>query len=339
MRRNRTSTVIRTSPVTVDRRYFLKCTGAAALSAALDSRATPSRASSDRNAVGIQLYAMQAPLVQDFEGTLAALGHIGYREVEPVGLLGHDVKAFRKALDRAGLSAPSVHVVSNAAQALFLGMAKGELSPNEAWPKIHAAMDLKGIESIMEEMFGQTEVLGNGYLVMAATDSTLFASRAGVDRVIAAYTKAGDLCHQRGLKFAFHPHLAEFNRIDGATAMDRILDKTDPAKVFIELDFFWAAMANVDIPSLLDRYSGRFHLGHIKDMAKGVVVPADGYKDLDAIPGNAFEDVGHGQLDYRTWVPLARKAGMRHFFVERDDAPDPLENARRSYASLKPLLR
>jgi sugar phosphate isomerase/epimerase len=228
--------------------------------------------------------------------------------------------------------------VSKDAQELFLEMASGKIPSSEAWPKINAAMDLAGIQPIMEEMFVQTAVLGNEYLVLATVDSALFESRAGVDRVVAAYSKAGDMCHQRGLKFAFHPHLAEFNRIDGASAIGRILDATDPDKVFVELDFFWAAMANVDVPRLLERYSGRIHLGHVKDMAKGVVVPASGYRHLNAIPGDPFEDIGYGQLDYRRWIPLARKAGMRHFFVERDQAPHPLESARRSYPSIRALL-
>jgi len=322
----------------MNRRRFLQCSGAVVMSSALAGRVPAGAAHPNGHAIGIQLYTMLAPLVHDFKGTLTALGRIGYRKAEVVGLLGHDAGTFRRVLDAAGLSVPSAHILSNAAQELFLGMASGKISSSEAWPKIDAAMDLARIEPIMEEMFTQTDVLGNEYLVLAAVDSALFESRAGIDRVVAAFTKAGDMCHRRGLKFAFHPHLAEFNRVDGATAVDRILDATDPQRVLVELDFFWAAMANVDVPHLLERHSGRFHLGHVKDMAKGVVVPAEGFKDLNAIPSDAFEDIGHGQLDYRAWIPLARKAGMKHFFVERDEAPDPVENARRSYASLRPLF-
>jgi sugar phosphate isomerase/epimerase len=281
---------------------------------------------------------MQSALVEDFAGTLAALGRIGYREVEPVGLLGHDPQGFRRTLDSAGLSAPSVHVVSKAAEELFLGMATGALPPGEAWSKIDAAMDLAGIESIMEYMLSLSEILGNKYLVLAAVDGSLFESLAGIDKVVAAYTRAGEMCHRKGLRFAFHPHLAEFKPLDGTTGVERILARTDPDKVLVELDFFWAAMANVDIPRLLASHPGRFRLGHVKDMAKDIVVPPAGFPDLDAIPNGAFEDIGYGQLNYRKWIPLARKAGVRHFFVERDQAPDPLGSARRSYPNLHRLL-
>jgi len=76
-------------------------------------------------------------------------------------------------------------------------------------------------------------------------------------------------------------------------------------------------MANVDVPRLLERYSGRIHLGHVKDIAKGVVVPASGYRHLNAIPGDRSRTSATVSWIYRRWIPLARKAGMRHFFVER----------------------
>jgi sugar phosphate isomerase/epimerase len=322
----------------LNRRSFLNSGSAFLLSLALPARVPAKSRPPYNHAAGIQLYTMQSSLVKNFAGTLDMLGRIGYREVEPVGLLGHDPKAYRSALDAAGLSAPSVHVVSKAAQELFVGMASGAIPPGEAWPKINAAMNLADIESIMEYMFEQSDVLGNEYLVLASADSSLFESQDGIAKVVAAYTRAGDLCHGKGLKFAFHPHLAEFKQLDGTTAVDRILAQTDPEKVLVELDFFWAAMANVDIPRLLERHRGRIHLGHVKDMAKSVVVPAGGFADLDAIPASAFEDIGYGQLNYRKWIPLARKAGMRHFFVERDQAPDPLGSARRSYPNLRQSL-
>jgi sugar phosphate isomerase/epimerase len=319
----------------LNRRHFLQ---AAAATAATTSITVSVRAADVTRAVGIQLYTMQAPLVQDFAGTLQALGRIGYQEVETVGLLGHDARQFRRALDSAGLVVPSAHVLSLKAQQFFIAMATGKLSSNEAWAKINAEMDISRITSILDDMFVQSEVLGNKYLVLAALDATLLTTREGIDKVIEAFTKAGDLCHARGQKFAFHPHLAEFARVDGVSAADRILKATHPDRVFVELDFFWAAAAGVDIPAWLADHSGRVHLGHVKDMAKGLSVPVGGYKELDDLKGDPFEDVGYGQFDYHAWIPLARKAGMRHFFVERDNAPEPLVNAARSFPNVQALL-
>jgi sugar phosphate isomerase/epimerase len=322
----------------MNRPHSLDLAGIGAVSSAAAAPSSVKPLSAGEHSVGIQLYTMQTSLVHDFEGTLTALARTGYRAVEPVALLGHDARNFRAALDKAGLTAPSIHVVSAAAQRSFLDMASGRLATNEAWERIHASMDIGHIEPMMEETLAQSEVLGNEYLVMGVADSGLFECPAGVEKVIAAYSKAGDLCHRRGLKFAFHPHLAEFNRVAGLSAIDQILGMTDPHRVFVELDFFWAAMAGVDVPRLLRRYNGRFPLGHIKDMSRDVIVPAGGFKGLSNVTPGSFEDVGYGQLDYGCWIPLARRAGMRHFFLERDEAPDPLGSAKRSFPKLKELL-
>ena len=55
-------------------------------------------------------------------------------------------------------------------------------------------------------------------------------------------------------------------------------------------------------------------------------------------PDDAVEDVGWGQLDYRTWIALGREAGRKHFYVERDNARRPLENVRRSFEGMRALL-
>ncbi|MDB6082698.1 MAG: hypothetical protein JWN43_579 [Gammaproteobacteria bacterium] len=318
----------------MNRRAVLKGTAALAASWA----GVSGRAAARPAALGIQLYTLREPLAHDFKGTLAALRKIGYRQVETAGLLNQDVGSFRAALDAAGLSAPSAHIFPNVAQTLLFKMASGQMPVEQAWGQIDASMGLDRIEGMLADMFEQSQVMGYQYLVLASMDPKLLESMAGIKQVCAAFGRAGDLCHQRGLKFAWHPHLKDWGMVEGKRAAEHILDATDPNRVFVELDFFWAAMVNVDVPQFLRRYSGRVHLGHIKDVAKGVVIPAQGFKDFPEVKNEYFEDVGYGRLDYRAWIPLARKAGMRYFFVERDYSPDPLESAGRSYESLRKII-
>ena len=323
---------------TTTRRRFIRNASLATLGSAAAVDMLAHATGSVAPPIGVQLYTMQSALVKDFSGTLNAIGKVGYQEVEVVGLLDRDAKSYRAALDAAGLSAPSAHILSRTAQHLFVEMATGRIEVNKAWEQIGASMDLSHMDRILEEMFVMSDVLGNRYLGLAAVDFSLFDSRAGIDKVIATFRQAGALCQKKGLKFAWHPHLAEFKIIDGKRAIDWVLEATDPQQVLLELDFFWATMAAADIPALLAQYSGRFHLGHIKDLANNVVVPAGGYRDLNAVPNESFEDVGYGKLDYRRWIPLARKAGMRHFFVERDNAPDPVGSIQRSYGPMRKLI-
>jgi sugar phosphate isomerase/epimerase len=318
----------------MNRRTVLKGTAALALSCA----GVSGRAASSPPALGIQLYTMRVPLAQDLEGTLAALRKMGYAQVETLGLLNHDARSFRAALDAAGLTAPSAHIFPKVAQPLLFNMASGQMPIDQAWDRIDAAMGLGRMEGMLADMFEQSQLMGYQYLVYASMDSKLLESMEGVKHICAVFRRAGDLCHQHGLNFAWHPHLKEWGTVEGKRAVEHILDGTDPNQVSLELDLFWAAMANVDLPQFLRRYSGRIHLGHFKDIAKGVVVPALGFKKTSEIKNEYFEDVGFGQLDFRVWIPLARKAGMRYFFVERDYSPGPLQSAGRSYGSLRKIM-
>ncbi len=289
-------------------------------------------------ALGIQLYTLREFLARDFAGTLAAIRKIGYTQVETAGLLNENPGAFRAALDTAGLTAPSGHIFPNAAQPFLYKMAAKQMPVDQAWGQIDAMFDLNNIEDMLKDMFEQSKAMGYQYLVLASMDPKLLESMAGIKTVCDAFNRAGDLCRQQGLKFAWHPHLKDWGMVEGKRAAEHILDATDPSRVFVELDFFWAKMVNVDIPAFLRRYSGRVQLGHIKDLAAGVVVPAEGFKDFPEIKDEYFEDVGHGQFDYRSWIPLARKTGMRYFFVERDYSPDALQSAARSYRALHKIM-
>jgi sugar phosphate isomerase/epimerase len=318
----------------IQRRSILK--GAAAV--ALAWAGSPILAAPSEPAIGIQLYTLRKNVVKDIKGTFSTLRNIGYREVETAGLLNNDPASFRAALNAAGLRAPSGHIFPKAAQGLLSKMATGELTEDQAWAQIDALMSLDQLNNALEDMFEQAQVLDYHYLVLASMDEKLLESMAGIKQVCEAFRQAGELCQQHGLKFAWHPHLKDWGVVQGKRAAEHILDGTDPNRVFIELDFFWASMVNVDIPQFLKRYSGRVHLGHIKDVAKGVVIPSEGFKDFPEVKKEFFEDVGHGELDYRSWIPLARKAGMRHLFVERDYSPDPLASARRSYPALRKII-
>ena len=318
----------------MNRRTVLKGTAALALSCV----GVPGRAASSPPALGIQLYTMRVPLAQDLEGTLAALRKMGYAQVETLGMLNHDAKSFRAALDAAGLRAPSAHIFPKVAQPLLFKMASGQMSVDEAWDQIDASMGLDRMEGMLADMFEQSQLMGYQYLVYASMDSKLLESMEGIRHICAVFRRAGDLCHEHGLNFTWHPHVQEWGMVEGKPAVERILDGTDPHRVSLELDFFWAAMAKVDLPQFLRRYSGRIPLGHFKDIAKGIVVPDLGFKNTSEIKNEYFEDAGFGQLDFRVWIPLARKAGMRHFFVERDYSPDPLASAGRSYGSLRKMM-
>src|SRR5260370_33515562 len=60
--------------------------------------------------VGLQLYTVRDLMKKDFEGTIAKVAQVGYKEVEFAGYFGKSPQDVRKILDTNKLASPSEHV-------------------------------------------------------------------------------------------------------------------------------------------------------------------------------------------------------------------------------------
>ena len=60
--------------------------------------------------VGLELYTIRDEMKSDFEGSLAKVAAIGYKEVEFAGYFGRTPQQVRAALDKNGLTSPACHV-------------------------------------------------------------------------------------------------------------------------------------------------------------------------------------------------------------------------------------
>lgn len=133
---------------------------------------------------------------------------------------------------------------------------------------------------------------------------------------------AADL-KKAGLGFAYHNHDFEFaNRPGGISLYDRFLKETDPALVKVELDLYWAAHAGESLASLIERLSGRIFAYHVKDMR----------------PDRSMAAVGAGTIDFAALFKQKGSAGVRHFYVENDQAPAPyIPDITTSFQTLRAL--
>jgi sugar phosphate isomerase/epimerase len=147
----------------------------------------------------------------------------------------------------------------------------------------------------------------------------------------------GRIAQKFGMKILVHNHDQEFEPLadSSSTTYDVLLAETDPALVTFELDIGWAVFAGQDPIEMFDRNPGRFELWHVKDFSGTVTSGEDGEERPD------FTFVGHGDIDYPTIFTYAETAGLKHYYVEQDNAPDTgesLEEAAASYVSLVNLL-
>ncbi|MBD8678741.1 sugar phosphate isomerase/epimerase family protein [Sphingomonas sp. CFBP 13720] len=126
-----------------------------------------------------------------------------------------------------------------------------------------------------------------------------------------------------GLSFAYHNHDFEFTiKPGGVSLYDQLLKATDPALVKVELDIFWAVHAGEDAAAWIDRLGSRLYAYHVKDMR------AD----------RSMTAVGQGTIDFAALFRRRAGAGVRHFYVENDQAPAPyLPDITTSFATLRAL--
>ena len=92
------------------RREFVGAVGGLLATSALPASATASVAAKKLGKIGVQLYTVRDEMKKNFEGTLARVAQIGYKEVETAGYFDHSAKSVRDTLRKNGLTSPAAHV-------------------------------------------------------------------------------------------------------------------------------------------------------------------------------------------------------------------------------------
>jgi sugar phosphate isomerase/epimerase len=301
--------------------------GAAALlasSAIARPRARAGFFASNRVPIGIQLYTVADLAKADLQGTLQALGRMGYGAVELAGLLGHTPRDWQRQLRRAGLKARSAHVAFDG-DAINLGEGAARVADALAPIGIRTAVmsfppPIAGLERGRDEDF-------YAYVARLSQITTLDDWR----RIADLLNAKGKVLAQGGLRIAYHNHNMELAPRGTTCGLEVLLQETDPALVDFELDAGWIAAAGQDPVDWLARYPGRFRMIHIKDL----VAPAA----PDFAMQMTAREIGQGSLDWARILPAARAAGVQRYFVEQE-APfvdGRLAAARRNVAYLRQL--
>ena len=300
------------------RRTFMKD---AALTLAAASAMTRAALGAKAQPFGLQLYTVMSALERDFEGTLASVAQIGYREVETIGAFGRDPAHVRELLDKHGLVSPSQHMVPGDLYTVFEKLTRRELTFEDAGRHWREVMSLDRVGPIMEECIAQAKVLGQKYIVWQVLWPEQMQTRALINGFCKALNTAGELCSREGLVLNYHNHDAEFSLHDGVIPYDVILENTDAKFVKFELDTYWATKAGADPLVYFNKYPGRYRQCHLKD---GTV-------------NGEITTIGHGIMKFPVLLAAARKAGIEHYYVEQDGAADPMKAIRQAYTYLRAI--
>lgn len=275
------------------RRAFLEAFGATFAGVALTPRLVRSKDYLWR--VGLELYSVRDAMKADPERTLAAVRAIGYDDVELLWSFdnfGRTPEQVRATLRQLGLKAPSAHI---APEALL-----------KDWDRSLATAKL----------------LGHQYLIVpslpAETDTSLDAWRRWADR----FNAAGDLARRAGVWLALHNEPEHMKPINGVIPYDLFIDRTDPTRVRLQLDFGNMEVGGGKPLQYLRQYRDRYWTFHVKDVVE------DGAHDTE---------LGAGRLNLRALIAAIPDVQKKPCYVEQESPKDELASARRNYDYLKKL--
>ncbi|MEN8120677.1 MAG: sugar phosphate isomerase/epimerase [Bacteroidota bacterium] len=245
--------------------------------------------------IGIQLYTIREELKKDFEGTLKKIAKTGYNAVETAGygdrkFYDFKPKEFKKYTKKIGLKAQSSH----------------------------ANVQLKNLDHMIED----TLEAGMEYLVQPFISKEKRKSIDDYKKLAEEFNKIGEKCSKSGLRFAYHNHAFEFEKMDGQIPYDVLLNNTEPNYVTMQLDTYWMVYGGYNPLDYFNKYPGRFELLHIKDM--------DNTKKREST------EIGKGIIDFKEIFKATEKSGMKYYYLEQESFKMPVfESLALSYDYLK----
>ncbi|MDO4357005.1 MAG: sugar phosphate isomerase/epimerase [Clostridia bacterium] len=259
--------------------------------------------------VGIQLYSVRNALSADPYGTLAKVAEAGFKYVEAanhnaaeddgVGF-GVPAKAMRESLERLGMQVVGCHI-----------------NP----------LDLNRLPAVLDyhAELGNRQI-GCDIEFFPYNDPDFIRRRCDL------FNRVGELCRERGMRYYYHNHFQEFQKVDGETIYDFILRHTDPSLVFVEMDTYWMTRGGQDPVELIRKYADRLVLLHQKDFPANAPQPiclydgvVDEHREIswevferNVLP-ECFTEIGTGVLPIQNIIDAANAAPHLEYIVLEQD--------------------
>jgi sugar phosphate isomerase/epimerase len=259
--------------------------------------------------IGLQLYTIRDDMKKDPRGSLKKVSDLGYKLLELADyadgkFYGFAPAEFKKIVDDLGMQVLSSHI----------NVESASNKPEDA-----------------ERIAADHAKLGAKYAIqpwVEAKDRNI----AFFENMVKQLNEAGAKMKKSGIKFGYHNHNFEFNKIDGKIPYyDIILPGTDKDLVTLELDLFWTTKAGQNPIEIFKKYPGRFELFHMKDMFTKQA------PFFDTVGVDDFAPVGAGIMDFKSILAEGKTAGVKYLIVEQDSTKDnkPFDAIKTSITNLK----
>jgi len=184
--------------------------------------------------IGLQLYSVRSMLGShvnpnaynaDNLSVLKKLAAMGYTTVEAAGYRDGQFyntapEVFKSNVEKAGMKFISSHAAKSLSKE---ELASGDFSESLAW---------------WEDCIKAHQAAGVSYIVTPwlSVPNTV----KDLETECRYLNEIGKLCQKYGIKYGYHNHAHEFQKVEDQVVMlDYMLEHTDPAYVFFEMDVYW----------------------------------------------------------------------------------------------------
>jgi sugar phosphate isomerase/epimerase len=250
-----------------------------------------------KSQIGAQLYTLRdfAKTAADLDTTLGKVKAIGYTAVQVSGIGPIEPAKVKELAAKHGLAICATHISYDR----FMNDLDAVIREHQDW--------------------------GCKYVGLGGMPAQYRTSKAGYVALAEEFTPVARRLAEAGLKFIYHNHKFEFEKFDGQTGMDWLLQSSDPAAFGFELDTYWVHAGGANPVEWIRKVSGRMQVVHLKDMA---------------IVGDqqVFAEIGEGNLNWPSVLQACDETGVEWFVVEQDKClRDPFESLAISYNALAKL--
>jgi sugar phosphate isomerase/epimerase len=254
--------------------------------------AVPGIPAKGKKAIGLQLYSVRDAMRADAKSTLKQVAEIGFKTLETAsygdGLIyGMGPAEFKKYVKDLGMKVTGAH----------LG------GPQYTKEKHAEAMEWwkKAIEDHKKA----------GVTWMIKPSMPIPTKLSDLKVWCDYYNAVGQEVSKAGMKFGFHNHAREFEKIEGEIMFDYMVNNTDPKLVMYELDVYWVMKGGYNAVDYMKKYPSRIPVLHIKD---------------------EMEIGASGAIDFKPIYETAYANKVKEFYVEVERYNfEPIVSVRKSY--------
>lgn len=231
-----------------------------------------------------------------FENSIARISAMGYKAVQVSAIGELPAEKVKEICDRYAVAICATHIP--------FGRLTGDFDAVAAEHKIWGCKAV-GV-GMMPQEFPRTV---KGFASFAAELNTLGRRFAG-----------------EGLQLIYHNHKFEFEKFDGVTGLELLLENTDPKNVCFEIDTYWVQAGGANPVDWIYKVKGRMPVVHFKDMS----IKND---------AQTMAEIGEGNIDFTSVIKACDETGVKWAAVEQDICPgDPFDSLKLSFDNLSRML-